>query len=153
MRRILVASLFLSTVLLPAQTVTQGQGATLVARNDSSAGSAVPDSMNAATDVTTAPAGRRISTGVTAPKLISEPNIHLAVADFPTADLATQHIVVSFRVDQFGVPQNVHLLKSAGQNVDERVLTAVRGYRFEPAQLDDQAVSMNMNLVVNFATR
>jgi TonB family protein len=150
MRRILVASLFLSTVLLPAQTVKQGQGATLVARNESPTGVASTDP---ATDVSTAPHGRRISTGVIAPKLISEPVMHLAVSDFANSDLATQHMVVSFRVDETGAPQNVHLLKSAGQNVDARVLTAVRAYRFEPARLDEQAVPMDVNLVINFQAR
>lgn len=153
MRRMLIASLFLSTVLLPAQTVTQGQGATLVAHNDSPTDSMVAASTDPATDTLTALHGRRISTGVIAPKLISEPNFHLSVSDFPTKDLATQHMVVSFRVDESGTPQNVHLLKSAGQNVDERVLSAVRSYHFEPARLDDQAVPMDVNLVVSFATR
>ncbi len=60
---------------------------------------------------------------------------------------------VSFRVDEKGVPQNVHLLKSVNQSVDTRVLAAIREYRFEPAQLDEQSVAMDVNLAINFATR
>lgn len=145
MRRILVSSLFLSTVLLPAQTVTNGQGATLIARNDSAPAVA-------ASDIPTTSA-RRVTTGVTAPKLISEPVVRVSLTDFPTTDLATQHMAVSFRVDEKGIPQNVHLLKSINQSVDARVLAAVREYRFEPAKLDEQAVPMDVNLAINFATR
>lgn len=145
MRRILVSSLFLSTVLLPAQTVTNGQGATLVASNNSAPAVA-------ASDVPTTSA-RRVTTGVTAPKLISKPVVRIALSDFPAVDLATQHMVVNFRVDEKGVPQNVRLMKSVNPTVDGRVLAAVSSYRFEPAMLDEQAVPMDVNLAINFATK
>ena len=93
---------------------------------------------------------RRISTGVTWPKLISEPNLSISSADFPTHDLAAQHLAVSFRVDEKGEPQNVHLLKSVNQAVDGRILAAVRQYRFTPGTLDDQNVPVDVNLIVNF---
>jgi TonB family protein len=153
MRRILVASLFMSTVLLNAQTATKGQGATLVAHNETSTESAASAAGSPGTDVTSTTHARRISTGVIAPKLISEPELRLATTDFPTADLATEHMEVSFKVDANGTPQNVHLVKSAGQVVDQRVLEAVRQYRFAPATLDDQAVAMDVNLIINFQSR
>jgi hypothetical protein len=34
--------------------------------------------------------------------------------------------------------------------VDERVLSAVRQYRFVPGTLDDQNVPVDVNLVINF---
>ena len=145
MRRFLVASLFLSTVLLNAQEVTKGQGATLVAHNEAT--------NSAATDVPTATTARRISTGVISPKLISEPSLKIATADFTSVDLSAQHMVVAFRVDQNGTPQNVHLLKSVNPTVDSKVLAAVRGYRYAPATLDEVAVPMDVNLEVSFATR
>jgi TonB family protein len=74
----------------------------------------------------------------------------VSAADFPTNDLAAQHMVVSLRVDQNGAPQNVHLVKSVNQTVDERVMAAVRQYRFVPATLDDQIVPVDVNLVINF---
>lgn len=152
MRNILVAGLFLSTVLVNAQTATKGQGAMLFASNEAGVSTAAP-SPTSATDVSATPRPRRISTGVTGPKLISEPNLRVSKADFPGVDLATQHAVVSFRVDENGAPQNIHLVKSAGQTVDARVLEAVRQYRFAPASLDDQAVAMDVNLIVNFTER
>lgn len=145
MRNIIVSTLLLSSVLLHAQTGTKGQSVTLVAHND--AASAVTAS---ATDVNSTTPARRISTGVTWPKLISEPALSVSAADFPTNDLAAQHMVVSLRVDQNGAPQNVHLVKSVNQTVDERVMAAVRQYRFVPATLDDQIVPVDVNLVINF---
>jgi TonB family protein len=147
MRRIIVSTLLLSTVLLHAQKGTQGQSATLEARNN--AVNSLSDAASAATDTASAPS-RRISTGVTWPKLISEPTLSISSTDFPTHDLAAQHVVVAFRVDENGAPQNVHLLKSVNQAVDGRILSAVRQYRFVPGTLDDQNVAVDVNLVVNF---
>ena len=143
MRRIILSTLFLSSALAYAQTGTPGQGVTLEARNNAT------NAISASTDASI-PTGRRISTGVTFPKLISGPTISVSSADFPTADLAAQHMVVSFRVDENGAPQNVHLVKSVSQSVDERILTAVRQYRFAPGTLDNQTVAVDVNLVVNF---
>jgi TonB family protein len=149
MRRIILSTLFLSTVLLNAQTGTKGQSVTLVAHNDA-AGLASSTASQPATDADATTHGRRISTGVIGPKLISEPAFSVSAADFPTHDLATQHMVVGFRVDESGAPQNVHLVKSVSQTVDERVLEAVRQYRFQPGTLDDRNVPVDVNLVINF---
>lgn len=146
MHKMFIASLFLSTALLPAQT--KGQGATLVAKNEITSEPAAP-----ASDVTTSQPARRVSTGVTAPKLISGPTVHVAVSDFPTENLAVEHVVVNFRVDEKGIPQDVQLVKSVNQTVDNRVLAAVREYRFEPAKLNEQSVAMDMNLNINFEAR
>ncbi|MGA7107855.1 MAG: TonB family protein [Terracidiphilus sp.] len=149
MRRIIMSTLFLSTVLLHAQSATKGQGVTLEARNDAASASAAQP----ATDTAAFPSGRRISTGVTWPKLISVPTVSVSATDFPTHDLAAEHMVVGFRVDEKGIPQNIHLLKSVNQSVDQRVLDAVRQYRFEPGTLDEQNVAVDVNLVVNFQAR
>lgn len=144
MRRIILSTLFLSTVLVHAQTSTPGQGATLEARNNAT------NPLPAATDASIPATGRRVSTGVIFPKLISGPSLRVPVADLPAHEIDAQHVVVSFRVDEKGAPQNVHLVKSVSQSVDERVLAAVREYRFEPGTLDDQKVPVDVNLVVNF---
>jgi TonB family protein len=147
MRRIIVSTLFLSTVLAHAQPSKAGQGVTLEARN-----SAI-SALSASTDAAVPTTSRRVSTGVTFPKLLSAPSLTVAAADFPTVDLAAQHMLVSFRVDESGAPQNVHLVKSVSQSVDERVLAAVRQYRFAPGTLDNQTVPVDVNLVVNFAQK
>jgi TonB family protein len=142
MRRILVSTLFLSTVLLHGQTSTPAQSATLEARN------------NTATTLTSdgdlAPQTRRVSTGVTFPKLISGPKVYVSTTDFPTTNVSSHQAIVSFRVDENGNPQKVRLLKSVNQTVDSRVLAAVREYHFVPGSLDDRTVPVDVNLVVNF---
>jgi len=153
MRTILVSTLFLSTVLLNAQTVTKGHGVTLEARNEAASAPAATAAAQSTTDSTATSQTRRISTGVTWPKLISEPALRLSDADFPTHDLATEHMVVSFRVDENGTPQNVHVVKSVDQTVDGRVLDAVRQYRFIPGTLDDQKVPLDVDLTINFQER
>jgi len=147
MHKIFAASLFLSTALLSAQTVTSAQGAVLIAKNE------VATEPAAASDATLRAPARRVSTGIVAPKLISTPVVSVATTDFPTQDLAIEHVVVGFRVDEYGVPQNVHLVKSVNQAVDARILAAVRAYRYEPAKLDGQNVAIDVNLNVNFEAR
>ena len=147
MHKFFAASLLLSTVVLPAQTVMNGQGAVLIAKNE------VATEPAAASDAALSAPARRVSTGIVAPKLISNPVVHVATTDFPTEDLALEHVVVGFRVDENGVPQNVHLLKSVNQTVDGRVLAAVSAYRYEPAKLDGQKIAMDVNLNVNFEAR
>jgi TonB family protein len=142
MRRIIVSSLFLSTVLLHGQTSTSAQSATLEARNNAD--------NSLATDAAIPSRTRPVSTGVTFPKLISGPKMSVSTTDFPTRDLAAQQAVVSLRVDENGTPQNVHLVKSVNQAVDARVLSAVRGYRFVPGSLDERNVPVDVNLVFNF---
>jgi TonB family protein len=146
MRRIILSTLFVSATLMHAQAAVKGQGAALEARNENTIAVA-------AVDRGSVPSARPVSTGVVWPKLISGPTMRVSAADFPTADLAAQHTVVSFRVDEKGIPQNVHLLKSVNQAVDEHVLRAVREYRFAPGTLDDQKVAVDINLVVNFTAQ
>jgi len=144
MRRIIVSTLFLSTVLLHGQTSTNGQSATLEARNSS------VNTLSAGTDADIPAHARRISSGVTFPKLISGPKVIVATTDFPTGNVAAHQAIVGFRVDENGTPQNVHLVKSVNQTVDARVLAAVREYHFVPGMLDERTVPIDVNLVVNF---
>lgn len=144
MRSIIVSTLFLSTVLLHGQSSTTAQSATLEARNSS------VNTLSASTDADITPHARRITTGVTFPKLISGPKVTVSTSDFPTANVAAHQAIVGFRVDENGAPQNVHLVKSVNQTVDARVLAAVRAYRFVPGSLDDRNVPIDVNLVVNF---
>jgi TonB family protein len=152
MRRIIVSSLFLSAMLLHAQADTKGQRVTWEARNEG-ASAPVAAALPPATDVGSTTQARRVSTGVTEPKLISRPSLTLAATDFPTQDLAIHHVVVSFKVDANGTPQNVHIVKSVNQTIDERVMMAVRNSRYEPATLDNQSVPVDVNLVFNFQKR
>lgn len=150
MRKILFSSLVFSAVLLHAQTRTNGQGVTMEATNGSAGFLSMPAAASTSTDGDLSLRTRRISTGVLAPKLISNPKIVVATTDFATADLSTQQAVVSLKVNSEGSTQNVKILKSVNPTVDARVLSAVRAFHFSPAQLDGEAVPMEMNLVIHF---
>lgn len=153
MRRVLLSTLFLSSVLLNAQTDTTGHNTMLFAHAETANAAAAANPAQPVTDATAAATGIRVTTGVISPKLISEPAFSVSVSDFPSPDVASQKMVVSFRVDEKGIPQNVHLLKSVSQAVDGRVLDAVRQYRFIPAKLDNQNVAIDINLLVHFAQK
>jgi TonB family protein len=91
----------------------------------------------------------RVSTGVIAPKL--EQAISLAMPDglskaFIPAD---SKLELSFTVDTQGHAENVKVTKSISPYWDARVVEAIQKSHFKPGKLDDQAVSVDMNLVVS----
>ena len=150
MRKLFVSILVFSTVLLHAQTRTNGQGVTMEATNASSTALPAPAAAPTATDVNGSYPARRISTGVIAPKLISNPKIVVATTDFADEDLSLQKAVVSLKVNQEGSTQNVKMLQSVNPTVDARVLAAVRDFHFAPATLDGEVVPMDVQLVIQF---
>ena len=141
MRTLLVASLFATSALLNAQSITKGQGGTLEARNVAPA---------PITDAAVSGTARRVTTGVVAPKLISQPSIRVTTSEIAGQNVAAKKVVVAYTVDEKGIPQNMKLVESVNQTVDARVLSAVSAYRYEPATLDERAVPVQMSLVVNF---
>ena len=153
MRRIIVPSLFLSAALLTAQTSTKDQGVTLEARSE--APNALTASTAAAqpvTDASSSPKQTRISS-VTEPKLLKFYAVQLAASDFHTQDIGSKQLILHFDVDEKGTPQNISVVKSVNQEVDSRLITAVRQYRYAPAVLDGQVVASDLNLVVRFQSR
>jgi TonB family protein len=128
MRKLIVAILSLSSVMLHAQASTPAQ--TQVANNGP------------------APQARRISTGVIAPKLIYTVDV---VADSAgTARLLSNEtqVVVAMIVDKTGKPSDLKIVKSAGAGVDASVLAAVSQYRFTPGMVSNQPIATPLNLDV-----
>ncbi|MGA3226808.1 MAG: TonB family protein [Acidobacteriaceae bacterium] len=128
MRKLIVAILSLSSVMLHAQASTPAQ--TQVANNGP------------------APQARRISTGVIAPKLIYTVDV---VADSTgTARLLSNEtqVVVAMIVDKTGKPSDLKIVKSAGAGVDASVLAAVSQYRFTPGMVSNQPIATPLNLDV-----
>jgi TonB family protein len=153
MRNVLAVCAIFSSVLLPAQSVTKGSSVNLEARNESAGVLYAHGASQPVTDDITNNQRLRISSGVVWPKLISEPSFKISSSDFMGRNLATEQVIVSYTVDESGKPQNVHLTKSVNPVVDERVLNAVRQYRYAPATLNSQKVAVDINLEVNFANR
>ena len=128
MRKLIVAILSLSSVMLHAQASSPAQ--TQVATNGP------------------APQVKRISTGVIAPKLIYTVDV---VADSTgTARLLSNDckVVVNMIVDKTGKPYDLKVVKSAGAGVDASVLAAVSQYRFTPGMVSNQPIATPLNLEV-----
>jgi hypothetical protein len=127
MRPILAGTLMLSSIFLPVAAV--------------SASTTADDAAAKTPDV-------RVSTGVTAPKLVK--NISIPMPDgianvFIPAD---SQLELSFTVDAQGQAENVKVTKSLTPYWDARVMDEIKRSHFTPAKLDNQAVPMDMNLIV-----
>ncbi len=152
MRKTLAVCALFSSVLLHAQSVTKGSSVKLEALNGNSGALSVHGT-SPATDNSTASQPLRISTGVVWPKLIAEPAFKVSQEDFVGHNPALSHLIVAFKVDENGIPQNVHLLNSINPEVDGLVTDSVRQYRFEPGTLDNQKIAVDVNMRVNFESR
>jgi TonB family protein len=59
-------------------------------------------------------------------------------------------VLVNLVVDQQGLPQNVHVLRSVGLGLDAKAIEAVKQYRFRPAMEHNKPVPVALNVEVNF---
>lgn len=101
-----------------------------------------------ATDATTPTSVRPISTGVTSPRLVYSTKIKIAADELPAAFSNSSRVVLNFKLDQTGSPQNIRIVQPLTQAIDARVVEAVRQFRWTPAILNNQNVPIDMNLVV-----
>jgi TonB family protein len=146
MRKVLVAALALSPMMLHAQAASPANTRTAVAAL------AQPKEFSAAakTENATVPASSplRISTGVTAPKLISTVTIidnEKAPASLRAID---QLAVVSMIVNAEGKPTELKIVKSVGAALDAKVLEAVSQYRFIPGTLNHEPTAIPLTLEI-----
>jgi len=59
-------------------------------------------------------------------------------------------VTVNLIVDDKGMPQNVHVLRSVGMGLDDKAVEAVKQYRFKPAMEAGKPVPVQLNVEVNF---
>lgn len=126
MRRILVASLLLVPSLFPAAAVAAQP------KDDFSA---------------TAPA-RRISSGVTYPLILNTVSVSYPADKFDRVIPKEAKVVLEVSVDERGKAKDIQIVKSANPALDERVIDAVRQFRWRPATLDKQAIPIDVTLKV-----
>lgn len=90
---------------------------------------------------TAAPAGDlnvlpyKVGGGISAPV-----PTHQEIAQFSDEARRTKYqgtCVIAMTVDEHGMPQNAHVIRSLGRGLDEKALEAVRKYRFKPARKKD----------------
>jgi TonB family protein len=58
--------------------------------------------------------------------------------------------LIGLIVSRDGMPQNVHVVRSAGKDFDASAMKAVQQYRFNPATRAGNPVSVKINIEVNF---
>jgi TonB family protein len=151
MRIAILATLALSPMLLhaqansPAQTQSSANGPVLqskVVAPKAFVASAATDGANST------PNSRPVSTGVTAPKLISTVEI-TSVNELPNSFIhPDKTVVVSMIVHENGKPTDLVIVRSAGAELDKNVLAAVSQYRFKPGTLDHQPTAVPVNLEI-----
>ena len=154
MRKVIVATLALTPMLLhaqansPAQTQTYGTSTTLQSKL------VQPKDLNSsdADHGTAHVATSRVSTGVTAPKLISTVQIESDLMATPRGFNLERKTVVAMMVDATGKPSELKILRSLGPVMDRNVLAAVSQYRFTPGTLDGQPANVPVNLEVVLRT-
>jgi len=85
-----------------------------------------------------------VSSEPVAPKLI-----HVVGRQIPVNRLtADNDVAVRFVVSPDGVPEKLTIAKSAGAEMDEKTLEAVRQYRFKPATLNNRPVEAEVTVEV-----
>lgn len=127
MRRVLIASLLSSLALTAA-----------------AASSKPADDASAANT----PAVRPVSTGVTAPILVHSTHINIQASEISDAFPNPARVVLKLNLDATGTPTKVEVLRPISPSVDDHIVSAVRQFRWTPAVLDNQAIPVDMKLVV-----
>src|SRR5580704_4459927 len=157
MRKVIVAALLLTPMLLhaqansPAQTQSTGTSTSLQSKL------VQPTELNASeADHSTAhDSPIRISTGVVPPKLISTAEIESDSDITPNGFTIDRKTVVAMTVDAAGKPTDLKIVRSLGSVMDRNVLAGVSQYRFTPGTLDGQptAVPVNLEVVLRSSVR
>ena len=123
MRRILAASILLSPLFFTALAVASTPA------NDASAST---------------PA-RPVSTGVIPAHVLYSTGIELPSPATVTNDA---EVVLELNVGEDGKARDIQVVKSVNPQLDAPVVAAVRKFRFSPAMLDNQAISVPLSLTV-----
>lgn len=93
----------------------------------------------------------RVSTGVTAPRLLNSLELNAPDSFSATTVPAGTQISVTFVVDENGQPRNIHVTRGYDPLWNARVIDAVSKLHYVPASMDNQAIPLSMNLVVTLA--
>jgi hypothetical protein len=129
MRRILVSSLMLSSLIFPAAAMASQP-----------------------VDVATAStAPTQVSTGVVMPTLLESTQLTIA-EDFSQSFIpANSQVGLVLTVDEAGHAQNIRVVKPLTPYLDAAVVDAVRQFHFHPGSLDSKPLPVTIALTVNIA--
>jgi TonB family protein len=59
-------------------------------------------------------------------------------------------VLISIIVDRKGLPSDISIVRSGGDNFDKSAVEAVSHYRFKPATENGQPVPVKINIEINF---
>ncbi len=71
-------------------------------------------------------------------------------SDAAKRDHLSGTVLVGLIVDAQGNPQNVHILKSVRQDLDDSAINAVKQYKFKPATKHGTPIAVQLSLYVSF---
>jgi len=148
MRKVIVATLALTPMLLHAQANSPAQTQSSPASTTLQSKLVQPKELNASEAVARSTTPVRVSTGVAAPKLIHTVAIESDSDWIPRGFVFDRKTVVEMTVDATGKPSNLKILQSLGPVMDHNVLAAVSQYRFTPGTLDGAPTTIPLNLEV-----
>ena len=150
MRKVIVATLALTPMLLHAQAnspaQTQTSPASSLQSNLIQPKELIASEADHGTIRTATPS--RISTGVIAPKLIRTAQIESDYDASPREFSLERRTVVSMVVDATGKPSDLKIVKPINPVMDKNVLAAVGQYRFAAGTLDGEPTIVPVNLEV-----
>ena len=148
MRKVIVATLALTPMLLHAQANSPAQTQSSPASSTLQSKLVQPKELNASEAVASTTSPLRISTGVGAPKLIHTVAIESDSDWIPSGFTFDRKTVVEMTVDATGKPSDLKIIQSLGPVMDHNVLAAVSQYRFTPGTLDGAPTNVPVNLQV-----
>jgi TonB family protein len=93
----------------------------------------------------------KIGKDVSAPKLISSVQPQFPESARGQKDKFEGTCLIGFVVDEDGMPQDVHIVRSLRQDFDEKSIEAVQQYRFKPAMKAGVPVAVELKVEVKFA--
>ncbi len=127
MRRILIAGLLFVPSVFPAAA----------------------SASQSAIDPSTLTQTRPVSTGVKFPQLLESADVNVPSDSYDRIVPNNAEVVLSLNVDEQGKPQDIHIVKSVNKKLDERVVAAVRQFKWQPASLNKQTIPFEMTLKVD----
>ena len=143
MRKVILATLALSPMLLHAQanTPAQPQASTLQSRLEQPNDFAADRGVGTSTPL-------HVSTGVVAPKLVRATSIASTDEWYTRRSAFDKKVVVEMLVSEKGIPSDLKVVDSLGVEMDKNVLDAVSQYRFKPGTLDSKPAAVPLKLEI-----
>ena len=143
MTRTIVAILALTPAMLVAQAVTPAQPSSTPILQSSLSLPAAFEAFKAS-DPAKTPV--RISTGVSAPTLLTDPQSAFEQESASIAPLTSRTVVLDLTVDANGKPQDIKVIQSADPVTDQHAVASVSKYTYKPGTLNGQPTSVPLRL-------